>query len=298
MRTATWENIGTEVQNSRTLDEVLAEAKLDFEVVTQPIYYGNNILIPDKVATVRTDTNQLMGVVGKDYKLYQNKDAFDFVNYINEDVQFVKAGMTYTGMVYIIAKMPQTDILNDRFQPYVIFKNGFNGIYSLQATICPLRIVCANQFNVAFKESPNSISIRHSINMLSRMHDAQMVLESTANYMLNLKSESERYAMTKLSAYQVDGILNEVFELPKNSTERKATNVMESREQFLNIYNNNDNQNFKGTAWGMINAYSDFVTHKEPGRKTENIDEATFMSVTFNPAVFKTFMDAIERVRA
>jgi len=298
MRTATWENIGTDVQNSKTLNEVLANAKLDFEVETKPLYYGNNILVPDKVATVRKDNEQLLGVVGKDYKLYQNKDAFDFVNYINEDVQFVKAGMTYTGMVYIIARLPQMNILNDGFQPYVIFKNGFNGIYSLQASICPLRIVCTNQFNIAFKQSPNSISIRHSINMASRMEDAKKVMESTAHYMLHLKDESERYAMTKLSAYQVDGILNEVFELPKNATERKATNIIEAREQFLNIYNNNDNQNFKGTAWGMINAYSDFVTHKEPGRKTENIDEATFMSVTFNPAVFKTFMDAIERVRA
>lgn len=298
MRTATWNNIGTDVQNSRTLDEVLKSAKLDFEVATQPIYYGNNILVPDKMVAVRQDNNQVLGVVGKDYKIYQNRDAFDFVNFINEDVQFVKAGMTYTGMVYIIAKMPTTEILNDKYQPYVIFKNGFNGIYSLQATICPLRIVCTNQFNVSFRSSPNSISIRHSVNMLSRINEAQKVLESTAEYMMSLKEESERYAMTKLNSYQIDGILNEVFQLSNDASDRKTNNITESREQFMNIYNTLDNQNFKGTAWGMMNAYSDFITHREPGRKTENIEETTFMSVTFNPAVFKVMTSAIERVRA
>ena len=43
-----------------------------------------------------------------------------------------------------------------------------------------------------------------------------------------------------------------------------------------------DNVNFKGTAWGIINAYADYITHK-PVKNTKNADENKFEMVTFAP---------------
>ena len=42
----------------------------------------------------------------------------------------------------------------------------------------------------------------------------------------------------------------------------------------------------------MVNAYSDFVTHKEV-KSTENADESKFLTVTFNPMVMNRFVDCV-----
>ena len=104
-RTATWAGIGSDVTEMKTLDDVLNSAGLNFEVEKRPLYTrnaGKLIKIDGTVSTVRKDTGDVLGIVGDKYQVCQNRDAFDFINYIDDDVKFVKAGITYSGLVYVI----------------------------------------------------------------------------------------------------------------------------------------------------------------------------------------------------
>ena len=58
-----------------------------------------------------------------------------------------------------------------------------------------------------------------------------------------------------------------------------------------------DNANFRGTAWGVINAYTDFITHKVPTGNSATKDEGKFMTVTFNPAAMNAILNALALVR-
>ena len=290
MRTTTWNNVGTDV-NATNVNDVLSQAKLDYKVITQPIYTdfgGTSILIPDKVATVREDKGEVLGVVSPNYEVCQNKDAFDFVDNI-DNVTFVKAGQTATGMVYVIGKLPEVTVLGDTFVPYVIFQNGHNGRYTVKTTICPLRVVCQNQFNMAFKESPNTISIRHSNKLTGKIAEAQRVLKETATYMSNFGNTAEELATLKLgSEANVKEIINAFFKESENDTQRKINNINEQREELFKAYKADDNANFTGTAWGLINGFSDYITHRET-KNTVTKDEGKFMSVTFDPKMFAMF---------
>ena len=53
-----------------------------------------------------------------------------------------------------------------------------------------------------------------------------------------------------------------------------------------------DNANFVGTAWELINGFSDYITHKET-KNTKNKDESKFMTVTFDPRIFKAFINHV-----
>ena len=68
----------------------------------------------------------------------------------------------------------------------------------------------------------------------------------------------------------------------------------ESRTLFNKALNSNDNQNFKNSVWGMINAYSDYITHREPVRRTETGTENRFMSVTFDPSLMQNFIKIVQ----
>lgn len=161
MRTATWNGIGRNVADCRDMEQVLKASGLDYEVEKRPVFMNAGPVdmteamtaIPNRFVTVRTSDNHPYDVVSDKFEVIQNRDAFDFVNYMGDEVQFEKAGETTGGMVYIIAKLPEVSILGDAFIPHVIFRNGFNGKVKITAAICPLRIVCQNQFNFAFKNT-------------------------------------------------------------------------------------------------------------------------------------------------
>ena len=296
MRTTTWNNIGTDVQ-STNIQDVLKEANLDYEVITQPVYTkvgDTDILVPNRLATVNKQTNEVFGVVSDRYRVCQNSDAFDFVNNV-EGVQFVKAGQTHTGMVYVIGKLPDVTVLGDTFTPYLIFQNGHNGFYTVKTTICPLRIVCQNQFNYAFRESPNTISIQHSSQYTARIAEAEKLIKETAHYMTSFGNTAEELAMLKIGDdARVQDIINAFFTMAEDATNRQITTTEEQRTALFNAYKAEDNTNFTGTAWGLVNGFSDYLTHKEP-RNTKNKDEGKFMTVTFDPKFFMSFVNHVRQ---
>src|SRR6266498_3473353 len=65
------------------------------------------IEVPNYYATIRTDTDQVLGVVGKDYEIVQNKDAFTFFDAIvgGEGIRYETAG-ALGERIFITAKLP------------------------------------------------------------------------------------------------------------------------------------------------------------------------------------------------
>lgn len=293
-RQATWARTGTDVTGLSSMEEVLAKAKLDYEVEKVPLRLPSGVIVPDKYATVKKGTDDVFGIVGNGYEICQNSEAFDFVNYIEEDIKFVKAGETRTGIVYIIAALPDQYVLQDQLTPYVIFQNGHNGMISVKAAISPLRIVCQNQFNVAFKNSESYVSIRHASTLDARLTTARNVLKTSANYMNRFAEEAEELALVNIRN-KAGEIIDSFYDIKPDSTERFAEKMEEKRYELLKTYNNEDNQNFKGTAWGLINAYSDVITHEEPGRMTDGWEESKFMKVTFDPRIMSQFINHVKK---
>lgn len=288
MRTATWINIGTDVRDCENISEAITKAKLDYKVGKSEILLPDGRIIPDRVATMK-DTGEYIGVVSPSYEIYQNEDAFEFISEI-PDIQLVKAGETNTGMVYVIGKLPEVEVLNDSFEPYVIFQTSHNGRYNVKATICPLRIVCQNQFAMSFKQISNSIDIRHSRQLPSKIAQAQTLLRDTAIYMKGFTNTALELAQLKIgSTDNVYAIIDKFFEGTKQITERQQKVIEGKKEFFLRCYEADDNTEFRGTVWGLTNAMTDFLTHKKH-KNTKNANDSTFMSVTFDTTALNKFV--------
>ena len=280
-RTATWANIGTWIENANNIHEVLEQSGLNYTVHKENITTESGIILPDYMATVKDD-GKVCGVVGSKYEICQNEDAFDFVNYIDGDVKFLKAGETHSGMVYIIGVLPTVNILGDEFTPHLIFQNGHNGRYSVKTAIVPLRIVCQNQFNLAFKEAQNTINIKHNSKLEQKLKNAKEVMKDSAEYLNVLREKAELYAGLKLTPQMVSMVIENMFPIKDDMSDRQKSTVLSQRVQFERAYNAEDNLNFRGCAYGIFNAYSDYITHREV-KATKNANENKFMTVTFSP---------------
>ena len=286
-RIASWASIGTTI-DSTAVEDALTKAKLNYEVQKERLYLADGTTIPEMVATTYTTTNtkgevtkHILGTVGEKYEVVQNRDGFAFVDYISDGLKFVKGGMTHTGMIYLIAELPEVDILGDVFKPYVIFRNSFNGKYQLSAAITPLRIVCQNQFNFAFKNVENTINIRHSARAYDRMEEAKYVLQGVAQYMGKLNEIAKQFAGIKLNKTETEIAVNMLFPTPENADERAKLVLASQKASFVKMLDADDNQNHKGNAWGLVNAYTDYITHTSI--RKGRYEDSQFMNTCFKP---------------
>lgn len=302
-RTTTWHAIGKSVEECKDLEGVLSASGLDYTVnkvqVFAPGQDLNHVVpVPNRFVTMREEDHHMYDVVSDKFEIVQNREAFDFVNYMGDDLQFQKAGETENGMVYIIGKLPGVNILGDAFTPYVIFRNGFTGKIKITAAICPLRLVCQNQFNFAFKNTQNAVTIRHVQNAHDKMEEAREVLKLSADYMQEINAMAEHYAGIKLGASDLDKLLDSMFPIvdAEHMNSFKLHQLEVSREKFKHAYLADDNSNFRGTAWGVINAYTDFITHRAAMGKSETKEEGKFMTVTFHPGLMNAILQSMEMV--
>ena len=304
IRTATWSKVGKSVEQCKDMEQVLKASGLDYTVEKRRVLFDNTlgmagdiIAMPNRFVTVRKDDNRYYDVVSDKFEIIQNRDAFDFVNYMGEDLTFEKAGETEAGMVYIIGKLPEVDILGDAFTPYVLFRNGFDGKTKITAAISPLRIVCQNQFNFTFKNTQNAVTIRHVQNAEAKLMEARETLKMCADYMEQLTIMANTFASMKLGKSQIERVTDLLFPMAgiEDMNPFKRKTLEDKRAAFVKAHEAEDNQNFRGTAWGLINAYTDFITHQEPAGKRCDRFEGKFVNTTFKVSM-NPIVNAIEVV--
>lgn len=292
-RTTTWENIGVKA-SMNDFDTLIREADLDYTTVARDMYAVDGdlkIKVPDKKIIMREDTNEIFGITSDRYQICQNRDAFDFVRYI-DNINLLKAGQV-GGSVYMIGELPEVSILGDCIKPHLIFQNSHDGSSSIKSTICMLRIVCQNQFVSSFKDSPATVRISHVGNIDEKLIIARNTLSSVNHYIRNFEDTAEDLAKAKLTPIRFNKIIEKFFATDESYSDKRNQRIEEDKERFLIALNADDNANFVKTKWGVVNAYSDFITHSEPSRKSENWEEIKFMWY-LNPSIMYNFIEFVK----
>lgn len=295
-KATTWANIGTEVENAKNMKNVLKRSGLDYTVSKQPVFLGSGAKVSGKFATVNDENNSVFGIVGNDYKVLQNVEAFDFAdNLIEKGMIYERAGQTENGLVYIIASMPEYNIFGDGIKTYLIFQNSHDGTTPVKVAIVPLRIVCQNQFNVAFKNSDNTIKIRHTDAAEYKLVEAKRVFREMVGYRKQFQALAEEMQEIKLAKAQTLDVLEKMFPISENDGAARERRMLEARKEVAKIFVQDDDlQNMRKTGWGLLNAYGDYMTHSEPVRKTENWEESKFTSTTLQKADMNKMIQLIK----
>ena len=285
IRTATWNYIGHDIRKAKTVEEALKLSHLDYTVEKVPCFLADGTPIPGAFCTKKENSLETFGVVGKEFSIIQNIEGFDFINaLVGEGLTFLKAGENRK-MVWIIGQLPTIEVLGDEVTPHVIFQNSHGGNTTLKATIAPLRIICQNQFNLTFRKADNKISLRHTSSIKERLHTAETVLAQNSIYLDEFKKKAEEMASAKVSKAKVDSFLDTIFEVKADFNPTQIRNIEEKRTRFLAAYQAEDNQNFIGTQWGLVNAYTDYVTHKPLKKDTPTALENHFIKSTLKGSI-------------
>ena len=267
------------IQEAPNSEEALIAAGLDWNVISTPVYQENGLLIPGYKANVRDRDNSVLGIVSSRYRIVQNKEAFSFTDALIGDTEFGEvryetAGSLCNGKkVWLLAKMPTRQILDDDVEPYICFANSFDGSGAVQVCATPVRVCCSNTMNLALNTAKRKWSTKHVGDMQSKLEEAKLCLRLADKYMTSLDEEADRLANAKLYEEQIVEILDEMFPVDDKASERKKNNVLQFKNNFWTAYNMPDIQKFGESAWRGVNAMSDVITHAAPTRNTATYNE-------------------------
>jgi phage/plasmid-like protein (TIGR03299 family) len=203
-----WHKLGKVTSAAATSAEALKLAVLDWIVEQKPMYLANGKQVPSRVANVRTDTGDVLGVVGKGYKVFQNAQAFDFMDALVGDklAMFETAGSLDGGKhVWMLARIPK-DLRaagDDVIKPYVLLSNGHDGTKALRMIATSVRVVCNNTLNLALSKNKTGFTLYHSKSLDNRVEEARKNLGIIVARTVSFEQQIQALAKVSLKETQV-----------------------------------------------------------------------------------------------
>jgi phage/plasmid-like protein (TIGR03299 family) len=164
-------------------------ARLEWRVEQTPVYSANNwaVPIPGYLANVRSDTREVLGIVGEKYQVAQNRDVFAFADELigtnKAKCTYETAGSLFNGRrVFMLVNMPKGRIVGDEYCSYLCLSNAHDGTSSLQIFLTGIRVVCNNTLQAALHTAKRKISIRYLSGMEIRKEEALKAMGVASKY--------------------------------------------------------------------------------------------------------------------
>lgn len=288
-----FDGLGNEITGCQKTEVALTLGGLDYTVEKRPIFLESGKEVADKFATVRTDNEEILGIVGTDYEVLNNIEGFDFIDDIIGEggADFEVAGTWGKGKkAFMVAKTDPINIYGDEFVPYILFTNTHDGSGSIKAMFTPIRVVCQNAFVMAEKQAQYKISIKHTRNAKDKLRIAKEVILANTNYLEVLKKNAEILANAQLSKEEFKTISQEIFGVEEDASELRKERVEAKVGELMERYDAPDLQHMEENAWRAAQAVSDYECHKEPLRNTEN-PESQFTKVVIGMVLLNKFLE-------
>lgn len=238
--------------------------------------FGGWAIVPDKTLNVRSDTGDVLGVVGPSWTGPQNHEAFQFVDDLVDsgDAKWLGGGESKGGTkVWMVAQLDKQVVLggdaNELSVPLCFLTNGWDGLTSLAVTVAPYRMACLNGQTIPLEGHVRTWRVRHTATAADRLMVARAALELSVGYFDEWSAAMERLMTTKLDTRTMEKHIKVLFPdpKPKKDANGKMTvtpvaqaNVDAKRMVVLDIYRGTDNlQHLGHTAYRFFNAVTEYA---------------------------------------
>ena len=289
-REPAWHGLGTVFDTEKNTSEMLAAANLnDWNVRLVDVEIPNT-LTSDKsyqyvVRTNPTDKTQtdVLGVVGERYHVLQNEDLFSFGdNILDGGGRWETAGSIRGGrVVFGSLALERETVLDpngvaDKVKTYLLINTSHDGSIAIQASITPVRVVCANTLNLALgsKRGKNAIKqsfkIRHTQTANGKVQIARETLGLANKYMDEFDRLANAMIQHEITAQQFNDIILAAYPKPDKDS-KGAVKKWENKVDVINdIYTGEFNGMIAGNAWGALNALTERLDWHRSARGGNN----------------------------
>ena len=276
-REPAWHGLGTVFDVEKNTSEMLAAANLNgwnvrLEDMPIPSHLTSDKQYQYVVRTNPTTNTQtdVLGIVGERYVPLQNEDLFSFGdNILDGGGRWETAGSLRGGrVVFGSLALERKTVLDpngvaDVVKTYLLINTSHDGSVAIQASITPVRVVCANTLNVALNRTKKkdgvkqSFKIRHTQTANGKVQVARETLGLANAYMNEFDKMAHAMIAKEISAKDFNDIILAAYPKPEKDNKGSFKKWENKVDMINDIYTGEYNGMISGNAWGAFNALTE-----------------------------------------
>ena len=280
-----WHGLGNRLTEKQPIDVWAKQAGMDWNIKQSPVYFHSqrhtSVLYPDHQVLFRSDTEQALSVVSSRYQVVQPREILEFYRDLTEagGFEMETAGVLKGGRkVWALAKTNQSAVLkrNDVVNGYLLLATACDGTLATTAQFTSVRVVCNNTLAVALANGSGAVKVPHSTTFNAQAVKKQLDISVSSwdHFIYRLKTLSERKVNNAEAQNFVQRLFKEIASSPSTVNESAMKKVMA-------LYDGGGRgaelTSSKGTAFGLLNAVTEFVDHERRARSQDyRLDSAWF----------------------
>lgn len=284
-----WHQLGNQLTPNQPIEVWQQQAGMNWKIQETPVLYnvaGNDGLHvkanSDAKVLFRSDNHAPLSVVSKRYKVVQPHDVLEFYRDLTQagGFQLETAGVLKEGRkLWALAKTGQETILRgaDKVGAYLLLATSCDGTLCTTAQFTSIRVVCNNTLQLAVSNSAGSVKVPHSTKFDPQLVKEELGLGLSAwnRFVADMKELAER----PIHKFEAMNFLVQVLGDPSLPLADQP-----NQKGLQNVYNlyagqgiGADLSSAKGTAWGLVNAVTQYVDHDRRARSQDHrLDSAWF----------------------
>lgn len=288
-----WHGLGNEIKSGQPIEVWAEQSGMSFRILETPVRFmadsvgplGSIKTFADQKVLYRSDTQDALSVVSNRYHVVQPSEVLEFYRDLAEvaGYKLETAGVLKGGKKFwALARTGQSSALkgNDVVEGYLLLATSCDGSLATTATPTTVRVVCNNTLTIAVNGAVSAIKVPHNTRF-----DAQAVKQQLGiavsqwdSFMYRLRTLAERKVKShEAMAYflrvlcEVDPNGSDLSNLTNERAMAKAQALYDGQGRGAEL------DSAKGTAWGLLNAVTEFVDHERRARSLEHrLDSAWF----------------------
>ena len=264
--TTPWHGLGTRLQKPPTVAEGIQAAGLDWTVRLDALQTADGRMT-DHNATVRSTDNQVLGVVGPQYRPLQNVDAFQwFQPFLDAGAASLHtAGSLREGRrVWVLARLsggPLEIAAGDVVERFILLSNSHDGTLAVRVGFTPIRVVCANTLAMAHgSDASKLIRIKHTESCQANLAAVRSVMDAANSQFEATADQYRKLARAGVSRADVKKYIRQVFEVKDDAeTSTRLANMMADVLRLCEGGRGNATPAVRGTLWAAYNGVTEFL---------------------------------------
>lgn len=278
-----WHGLGNVLTPNRPIEDWIIQAGLNWQIEDSPVRYlvggherlGEIKAFPDQKVLFRSDTHEALSVVGHRYQVVQPREILEFYRDLTDKSGFAleTAGVLKGGRkIWALARTGQSSVLKgkDVTNAYVLLATACDGTMATTAQFTSIRVVCNNTLAVAVGTSSGAVKVPHRSVFDPIAVKQQLGISVTAwdDYMYRLKQLSERTVKVSDAKHFMLRVFTDQRKAVNGNTHERA--MTKALSLFEGEGRGSELASAKGTAYGLLNAVTEFVDHERRARTTDH----------------------------
>jgi len=278
-----WHGIGNHLTENQPIEVWAKQAGMDWDIREASVRFvaehdekiSSIHTFPENKVLFRSDTNAPLSVVSQRYQVVQPREILEFYRDLTEisGFELETAGVLKGGRkIWALAKTGQSNTLrgNDVTNGYVLLATACDGTLATTAQFTSIRVVCNNTLAVALAGGTGAVKVPHSTSFDPEAVKKQLGISVSSwdEFMYRMKILSER----KVKSVEAERYFLRVF--TDHNTKAVGQTNERAMAKALTLFDGqgkgSDLDSAKGTAFGLLNAVTEFVDHERRARSTDH----------------------------